>query len=59
MKIYCPMNKKAAKGIVGATKDQLLLDKAVLRDCKPRSTNLAMASQFVREFFSTLNNCNC
>jgi len=43
MKIYCPINKKAVKRIVEASKDQLLLDKAVLRDCKQRSTNLAMA----------------
>ena len=31
--------KRNSKG----TEDQLLLDKAVLRDCKRRSTNLAMA----------------
>ena len=34
--------KRCRKGSHGA-KDQLLIDKTVLRDCKRRHTNLAMA----------------
>ena len=34
--------KGCRKGSCG-TKDQLLIDKTVLRDCKKRHTNLAMA----------------
>ena len=38
-----PEEKKGCKRKRKGTEDQLLLDKAVLRDCKRRSTNLAMA----------------
>ena len=38
-----PEEQKGCKRKSRGTKDQLLLDKAVLRDCKRRSTNLAMA----------------
>ena len=38
-----PGEQKGLKRNSGGTKDQVLLNKAVLRDCKRRSTNLAMA----------------
>ena len=38
-----PEEQKGCKRNSRGTEDQLLLDKAVLRDCKRRSTNLAMA----------------
>ena len=38
-----PDEQKGCKKNSRGTKDQLLIDKAVLRDCKRRSTNLAMA----------------
>ena len=38
-----PEEQKRCQRKSGGTKDQLLLDKAVLRGCKRRSTNLAMA----------------
>ena len=38
-----PKEQKSCKTNSRGTKDQLLLDKAVLRDCKRRSTNLVMA----------------
>ena len=38
-----PNEQKGCKRNSRGTKDQLLIDKAVLKDCKRRSTNLAMA----------------
>ena len=38
-----PEEQKGCKGNSRGTKDQVLLDKAVLTDCKRRSTHLAMA----------------
>ena len=38
-----PEEQMGCKRNIRGTKDQVLLDKAVLRDCKRRSTNLAMA----------------
>ena len=38
-----PKEKKSCKRNSRGTKDQVLLEKAVLTDCKRRSTNLAMA----------------
>ena len=38
-----PEERKCCKRNVPGTKDQLLLDKTALRDCKRRSTKLAMA----------------
>ena len=41
--LYFCLFFRRRENITGGTKDQLLLDKAVLRGCKRRSTNLAMA----------------
>ena len=38
-----PEEQKGCKRNSGGSKDQVLLDKALLRDCKRRSTKLAMA----------------
>ena len=38
-----PSEQKGCRKGSCATKDQLLIDKTVLRDCKKRHTNLAMA----------------
>ena len=38
-----PEEQKGSKRENRGTKDQLLIDKAVLKDCKKRHTNLSMA----------------
>ena len=38
-----PSEQKQCHKVSHRTKDQLLIDKTVLRDCKKRDTNLAMA----------------
>ena len=37
------LNKRDAKKKSRGTKDQLLIDKTILRDCRKRHTNLGMA----------------
>ena len=41
--IIIPSEQKGCRKGSRGTKDQLLIDKTVLRDCKKRHTNLAMA----------------
>ena len=38
-----PEEQKGCRRKSKGTKDQLLIDKAILRDCRKRKTNLAMA----------------
>ena len=38
-----PEERKGCRRKSKGTKDQLLIDKAILRDCRKRKTNLAMA----------------
>ena len=38
-----PEEQKGCRGRSRGTKDQLLINKAIIKDCKKRRTNLAMA----------------
>ena len=50
-----PEERKGCKINSRGTKDQLLLDKAVLRDCKRKSKNLAMAWIDCRESYDMIS----
>ena len=50
-----PEEQKGCKINSRGTKDQLLLDKAVLRDCKSRSKNLAMVWIDCRESYDMIS----
>ena len=60
-----PEEQKGCKRKSRGTKDQLLIDKAVLKDCKVRKTNLGMAWIDYRKAFDMvrtlgfLNACQC
>ena len=43
LKYKLPVQQKRCREKSGGTKDQLLLDKTILRDCRLRHTNLGMA----------------
>ena len=49
-----PEEQKGCKRNSRGTEDRLLLDKAVLRDCKRRSTNLAMARMGYRRVYDMI-----
>ena len=51
-----PEEKKGCKRKSRRSKDQILLGKAVLRDCKRRSTNLAMASIDYQKAYDMISN---
>ena len=52
-----PEEQKGCKRNCRETKDQVLLDKPVLRDCKRRSKNLAMAWIDYRTTYDMIPHC--